>query len=152
MHRVRGHQSRGHRIQPGEVRLVGPRLREHPADARQHRALGSRYQIAHTDQATVDFANAQFLSTAGNRAVLAGVDLHGINLAGASFRGFPPDMESTNFNGASLQKTSFQLADLAGAQFQGAVATRASFEDANLNGANFSGSDDQPRERRLHRG
>ncbi len=98
------------------------------------------YLLTHTDQATIDFANAQFLATAANDAVLAGVDLHGINLAGASFSGFPPDLESTNFNGASLQKTIFQLADLAGAQFQGAVAPGASFQDANLNGASFAGA------------
>ena len=95
--------------------------------------------LVNTDQATVDFFNAQFLVTATNRDVLAGADLNGINLAGAKFVGFPPDLESTKFNGASLQKTVFQLADLANAQFQGAVAPGVSFEDANLNGAKFAG-------------
>ena len=95
--------------------------------------------LVNTDQATVDFFNAQFLVTATNRDVLAGADLTGINLAGAKFVGFPPDLESTKFNGASLQKTVFQLADLANAQFQGAVAPGASFADANLNGAKFAG-------------
>jgi uncharacterized protein YjbI with pentapeptide repeats len=94
--------------------------------------------LAHTYQATVDFANAQFLVTAANRHALAGVDLHGIDLAGVSFVGFPADFKSTNFNGASLQKTSFELADLTGATFQGAQAAGASFEDATLNGAQFN--------------
>ena len=94
--------------------------------------------LAHTYQATVDFADAQFLVTAANRHVLAGVDLHAIDLAGASFVGFPADFKSTNFNGASLQKTSFELADLSGATFQGAQAAGASFEDATLNGAQFN--------------
>ena len=96
--------------------------------------------LADTDQATVDFADARFLVTASNRDVLGGADLSRINLAGARFVGFPPDLESTKFNGASLQKTVFQLADLANAQFQGAVAPGASFQDANLNGASFSGT------------
>ena len=91
-----------------------------------------------THAASVDLTGAQFLVEAGNRSVLAGADLSGIDLAGARFVGFPVDLESTKFVGASLQKTNFQLADLAGAQFQGAVATGASFEDANLNGASFS--------------
>ncbi len=96
--------------------------------------------LADTDQANVDFADAQFLATASNRDVLAGADLSGIDLAGARFVGFPPDFESTKFNGASLQKTVFQLADLASAQFLGAVAPGASFADANLNGASFAGT------------
>ena len=91
-----------------------------------------------TDGATIDYANAQFLVTAANRGVLAGAALNGIDLAGASFVGFPADLENTQFNGASLQGTSFQLADLAGAEFESAIAPAASFEDANLNGAKFS--------------
>ena len=94
--------------------------------------------LAHTYQATVDFANAQFLVTAANRHVLAGVDLHAIDLAGVSLVGFPADFESTNFNGASLQKTSFELADLTRATFQDAQAAGASFKDATLNGAQFN--------------
>jgi uncharacterized protein YjbI with pentapeptide repeats len=45
--------------------------------------------IAHTYRATVDFSDAQFLVTARNSGLLAGVDLQGISLAGASFPGFP---------------------------------------------------------------
>ena len=91
-----------------------------------------------TDGASIDYANARFLVTAADHAVLAKADLSGVNLAGASFLGFPADLEQTKFNGASLQGTSFQLADLANAQFQSAVAPGASFDDANLTHATFA--------------
>ena len=91
-----------------------------------------------TDGASIDYANARFLVTAADHAVLAEADLSGVNLAGASFLGFPADLEQTKFNGASLQGTSFQLADLANAQFQSAVAPGASFDDANLTDATFA--------------
>ena len=58
-----------------------------------------------THAASVDLTGAQFLVEAGNRSVLAGADLSGIDLAGARFVGFPVDLESTKFIGASLQKT-----------------------------------------------
>ncbi len=96
--------------------------------------------IAHTYQATVDFSDAQFLVTAQNSGLLAGVDLQGIKLAGASFLGFPANFQKTNFNGASLASTSFELDDLSGATFLGATAQGASFEAANLNGATFAGA------------
>jgi uncharacterized protein YjbI with pentapeptide repeats len=96
--------------------------------------------IARTYKATVDFSDAQFLVIADNRGLLAGVDLSGIDLAGASFLGFPANFQKTNFNGASLAGTSFELGDLSGATFVGATATGASFEGANLNGATFTGA------------
>jgi len=83
---------------------------------------------------------------AGNRAGLAGADLHGIDLAGVSFVGVPADFSRTNFDGASLQQTSFELAELHGATFRNAVAPGASFLNArlsaqgNLPGASFAGS------------
>jgi uncharacterized protein YjbI with pentapeptide repeats len=97
--------------------------------------------IAHTYQATVDFSDARFLVTARNSGLLAGVDLHGINLAGATFPGFPANFQRTNFNGASLTSTSFELGDLSNATFLGATAPGASFEGANLNGATFAGAE-----------
>ncbi len=59
-------------------------------------------QLTVTDGATVDYSNANFLVTASNDAALAGANLTGIDLAGASLLGFPADLESTNFDGASL--------------------------------------------------
>ena len=100
--------------------------------------LGLILSLETTHAANVDLNGAQFVADADDRSVLAGKDLSGINLAGARFVGFPPDLEATKFNGASLQKTNFQLADLARAQFQSAVAPGASFQDANLNGASFA--------------
>jgi uncharacterized protein YjbI with pentapeptide repeats len=102
--------------------------------------------LARAYQVTVNFANARFVADADNRAGLAGADLHGIKLAGASFVGFPADFSRTNFDGASLQQTSFELADLSGATFRNAVATGASFLNArlaahgNVPGASFAGS------------
>jgi virginiamycin B lyase len=95
--------------------------------------------LAHTYGANVDFADARFVVDARNRGELAGVDLHGISLAGASFVGFPADFAKTKFDGASLQNTSFELADLSGATFANAHAAGASFRDGHLNGASFAG-------------
>jgi uncharacterized protein YjbI with pentapeptide repeats len=102
--------------------------------------------LARTYQVAVDFANARFVVDAGNRAGLAGADLHGINLAQVSFVGFPADFSRTNFDGASLQQTSFELAELSGATFRNAQAPGASFLNArlaahgNVPGASFAGS------------
>jgi uncharacterized protein YjbI with pentapeptide repeats len=96
--------------------------------------------------ASLDFDSASFVADAGDRRDLAGADLHGVNLAGASFIGFPADFSATHFDGASLQRTSFELADLAGATFQDAHAAGASFQEARLaahggvKGASFAGS------------
>lgn len=101
--------------------------------------------VAH-DHANVDFANARFVADADNRGKLAGDDLQGIQLNGASFVGFPADLAKTNFDGASLQGTSFELANLSGATFQNVSAAGASFQDARLNahgnvdGASFAGA------------
>ena len=97
------------------------------------------YLLTHTDQAQVDYDGARFVIDGHDRTLLAGLDLSGIHLNGASFLGFPGDFEKTNFNGAWLQQASFELADLAGATLEGVHAAGASFEDANLNGATLSG-------------
>ena len=105
------------------------------------------FLLAHTDNANVDFKGAEFVADAGDRAVLAGVNLSGTNLAGASFVGFPADFEGTDFDGASLHKTSFQLADLSGATFKNVSGNGASFQGASLaaqggvKGASFAGPD-----------
>ena len=102
--------------------------------------------LVRQEHANVDVAGASFVANAGNRAVLAGADLHGVNLAGAKFVGFPADFTGTNFDGASLQRTGFELAELSGATFQNASAAGASFEDARLSAnaknkpASFAGS------------
>ncbi len=102
--------------------------------------------LVRQEHANVDVDGAEFVADAGDRAVLAGADLHGANLAGAKFVGFPADFTGTNFNGASLQRTGFDLAELAGATFNNANAAGASFEDArlgahgNAKGASFAGS------------
>jgi len=98
------------------------------------RLLGASYH------ANLDFDSASFVADAGDRTDLAKADLQGVNLAGASFVGFPADFSAAHFDGASLQGTSFELADLAGATFQDAHAAGASFQDAGLKGANFAGS------------
>ena len=97
--------------------------------------------------------------TAGNSDALRGANLTGIHLAGASFEGFPADLESTTFDNASLQGTHMDLADLRGATFRGAQANSASFTHALLSGtdqnpttgAQFTGAHDRPDQRRLHR-
>jgi uncharacterized protein YjbI with pentapeptide repeats len=102
--------------------------------------------LVETYHANLDFRGARFVADAGDRGDLAGADLHGVNLAGASFIGFPADFSAAHFDGAPLQKTSFELADLAGATFQDAHAAGASFQDARLaahgglTGASFAGS------------
>ena len=93
-----------------------------------------------TYKASVDYSDATILVTAGNSGALAGADLSGIHLAGASFVGFPANLQKTHFDGASLMGTSMQLADLTNATFLGATATAASFQDAVLQSAKFTGS------------
>jgi uncharacterized protein YjbI with pentapeptide repeats len=99
------------------------------------------------DHPSANFADARLVVDGGDRSILAGKDLSGINLAGASFVGLPADLAGTNFDGASLKNTSFELADLSGATFNGANATGASFSDADLaahgivKGASFAGKD-----------
>jgi uncharacterized protein YjbI with pentapeptide repeats len=97
--------------------------------------------------ASVDVFNASFVANGDNRALLAGADLQGVNLAGAKFVGFPADFIGTNFNGATLEHTSFELAELHGATFNNVHAAGASFEDArlgaqgnNIKAASFAGS------------
>ena len=96
--------------------------------------------------ANVDLADARFLANAGDRSVLAGLDLHGINLQGSAFVGWPVDLSGTKLDGASLQGASFQLAELAGATFHDAQAAGAVFRGARLAAsggqpaANFAGS------------
>ena len=104
--------------------------------------------LAATYDENVDFSDARIRVTAGSSDALQGADLSGIHLAGASFEGFPPDLESTNFDGAALQGTHMDLADLRGATFRGAKANSASFTNAQLSGtdqtpdhgAQFTGS------------
>ena len=115
--------------------------------------------LAATYDANVDLSDAQILVTAGNSDALRGANLTGIHLAGASFEGFPADLESTTFDNASLQGTHMDLADLRGATFRGAQANSASFTHALLSGtdqnpttgAQFTGVADRPDQRRLHR-
>ena len=90
--------------------------------------------LAATYDANVDLSDAQILVTAGNSDALRGANLTGIHLAGASFEGFPADLESTTFDNASLQGTHMDLADLRGATFRGAQANSASFTHALLSG------------------
>jgi virginiamycin B lyase len=127
-------------LTPVEADLLVPGCEKSPLLTGSTVPLDLLDLIAHTYQATVDFSDAQFLVTAQNSGLLAGVDLHGINLAGASFLGFPANFQGTNFNGASLTGTSFELDDLSSATFLGATAPGASFEGANLNGATFAGA------------
>ncbi|MET0686964.1 MAG: pentapeptide repeat-containing protein, partial [Solirubrobacteraceae bacterium] len=96
--------------------------------------------LSRTYEASIDYSDATIVVTAGNSAALAGADLHGIHLAGASFIGFPANLQKTKFDGASLMGTSMQLADLSNATFLGATATTASFQDAVLQGAQFTSS------------
>ena len=96
--------------------------------------------LSRTYKASVDYSDAIIVVTAGNTGALAGADLSGIHLAGASFIGFPADLRATSFDGASLIGTSMELANLSKATFLGAAATSASFEDAVLDGAQFTGS------------
>ncbi len=106
--------------------------------------LGLIEELTVKDDANVDYSGATFIATAADRSVLAGADLHGINLGGANglngakFLGFPPDLENTKFNGASLTTTNFDFADLANANFDDASADGATFSGANLNGATFA--------------
>lgn len=101
--------------------------------------------LVRQDHAKVDFAGAAFVADASDRTVLAGADLQGVNLALASFVGFPVDFSGTNFDGASLQHTDFELAELSGATFHNVSAAGASFQNAslgahgNLKGASFAG-------------
>ncbi|HEY2595977.1 MAG TPA: pentapeptide repeat-containing protein [Chloroflexota bacterium] len=60
------------------------------------------------------------------------MDLHGINLSGSAFVGWPVDLSGTNLDGATLQRTSFQQAELAGATFNNVQAAGAVFRGAHL--------------------
>jgi uncharacterized protein YjbI with pentapeptide repeats len=97
-------------------------------------------------QRRVNFAATRFVVTAADRAALAGDDLSGVNLTGASFVGFPARFVKTRFDGASLAGASFDLADLSGASFHDVSAAGASFRGADLTdqgdvgGTNFAGS------------
>jgi uncharacterized protein YjbI with pentapeptide repeats len=97
-------------------------------------------------QRRVSCAGTRFVATAADRGALAGDDLSGVNLTGASFVGFPARFVKTKFDGASLAGASFELADLSGASLRDVSAAGASFRGADLadrgdvGGANFSGS------------
>ena len=97
-------------------------------------------------QAGVDFAKTRYVASAADRSRLAGRDLSGIDLSGASFLGVPADFSKTTFDGATLTDTSFELAHLPGAKFHDVKAAGASFQDArlgaqgNLSAASFAGS------------
>lgn len=96
-------------------------------------------------QGRVNLGDTQFVATTQDYAKLAGADLSGALLAGASFTGFPPRFVKTKFDGASLARASFDLADLSGATFRDANAAGASFRGADLadqgdvKGASFAG-------------
>ena len=95
--------------------------------------------------------------TAGDRAGLAGADLHGVNLAGAEFVGFPADFTGTKFDGASLQRTSFDLAELSGSDVQqrqrgrGLLRGRPSERPWKRQGRQLRRIADQSARRRLRR-
>ncbi len=107
--------------------------------------LGLLHSLVIAEHAPVDFANAQLVATSADRSALAGDDLSGVNLTGASFTGYPANLAGVKFNNASLQHATFTLATLSGATFTNANAAGASFEEADLaasgqeKGANFSG-------------
>jgi uncharacterized protein YjbI with pentapeptide repeats len=84
----------------------------------------------------VNVEHARFVVDASNRSSLAGLDLHGLNLSGTKFLGWPIDLSGTKLDGASLPDASFQFAELSGATFHGANAARASFRGAHLAAAN----------------
>jgi uncharacterized protein YjbI with pentapeptide repeats len=125
---------------PVKADLLVPGCESTPLFPGSTAPLGVIKLMAVTDGATVDFADGQFVATAADSSSLAGANLQGIDLAGASFLGFPADLESTNFDGATLDGASFELADLTKGQFAGVHAVKASFEDATLTGASFAGT------------
>lgn len=94
-----------------------------------------------------DLSDTRIVVTSEDRRALAGADLSGVKLSGASFTGFPIDLIKTDFDKASLAGTSFELAHLEGATFHGADVNGASFRGADLasgddlRGANFAGKE-----------
>ena len=88
----------------------------------------------------------QVVASAADRALLAGADLHGVNLSGVSFLGEPVDLTGTNLDRAVLTGANFGLADLTGATLTNVSAAGASFEGADFSAqgahpaANLSGS------------
>ena len=73
------------------------------------------YTVSQIYHAHVDLADAEFVSSASDRALLAGKDLSGIDFDGARFVGLPVDLSRADLDGASLQHAGFDLANLAGA-------------------------------------
>ena len=97
------------------------------------------HQLVFVDGASVDFSDARLVVTGQSSGLLKGADLRAVKLAGASFLGFPANLEGATFDGALLQGTHFDLADLSGATFVGATAPGATFNGAELDGAKFVG-------------
>ncbi|MBV9582891.1 MAG: pentapeptide repeat-containing protein [Chloroflexi bacterium] len=94
----------------------------------------------------VNLTNAIFVADASDRSSLKGQDLHGIDLSGTTFLGWPVDLSGTTLDGANLSGANLALADLSGATLHDVNAAGASFRGAHLAGddtvpaANFAGS------------
>ena len=73
------------------------------------------------------------------RPDLAGVDLHGLNIADYSFnKQFDKELD---FSGAILWSSKFDQCDLRNTKFTGAAFRYTSFSGANLDGVDFTGAD-----------
>jgi uncharacterized protein YjbI with pentapeptide repeats len=97
-------------------------------------------------RSAVNLSGTTVVSGPDDRSALKGADLSGLNLDRVRFTGFPVVLTGARFDGASLENTSLELADLAGASFNRANAARASFRGADLepsgrvSAANFAGA------------
>ena len=56
----------------------------------------------------VDYTGAELVASPGDRGVLAGADLRGVNLAGLDFLGEPLDLTGTKLDGATLTSANFR--------------------------------------------
>jgi uncharacterized protein YjbI with pentapeptide repeats len=83
----------------------------------------------------LNLTGARVISSAKDRAVFAGANLAGVNLANVSFLGDALDLSGTHLDGATLTNTQLPLAQLAGA-----TLTNISAAGLNLNGADLSAS------------
>jgi uncharacterized protein YjbI with pentapeptide repeats len=125
---------------------VDPGCEKSPLFPRSSIPTTEFYTLRVAEHAAVDWAGTQFVSRFDDRAELAGADLSGINLDDASFLGYPVDLSGAHFDGASLRRTNFELAELSGASFSNVKAGGASFHGADLaprgslQAADFSGT------------
>lgn len=108
--------------------------------------LAQAVKLGRSSNEQLDFDEATFVATAGNRADLAGADLTGQTFKGARFVGFPASFVRTDFSKDQLQGADFDGADLSGANFDNANLVGASFRGADLSeqdevrGATFAGA------------